>query len=396
MPNNFVASTSLPVPGEAAISHSKRLAAVIRDEIENAGGAIGFDRYMDLALYAPGLGYYAAGSSKFGEAGDFVTAPEISPWFSRCVARQVAEVLEGLDGGDVIEVGAGRATLAGELMRSLLESGVAPARYLILETSADLRARQRIFLEKNFPDCLSYFQWIDTFPCAGLCGVLLANEVLDAFPASRFQILNDTVTELCVGWDAGNFTWTTRTPGVHLERAIGNVLASLPEALPSGYKSELSLVRCGWIGEMLNRMNTGVALLFDYGYQQREYYHPQRINGTLSCHYRHRMHDNPLILTGLQDISTHVDFSAVAHSAREAGAEVLGYTTQANFLFSTGLIEQVGTMFPGTREHAELTGQIKRLTLPGEMGELVKVLALARGVDQPLIGFRERDLSGQL
>lgn len=396
MPTDSSELTSLPAPGDAELSRSRELVALIRDEIEAAGGVIGFDQYMNRALYTPGYGYYSAGARKLGVAGDFVTAPEISPLFSRCVANQVGEVLGALGGGDVVEFGAGSGTLAGELMRALLQSDVAPSNYLILETSPDLKVRQAELLAQQFPECRPYFRWIDDFPPTGFRGVLLANELLDAFPVSRFQILNDTVTELGVGWDYDQFNWSRRRPGRELEEAIEQLLAALPETLPPSYASEMSLIRGVWIQEMLGRLDMGVALLFDYGYRQSEYYHPQRVSGTLCCYYRHRMHDDPLILTGLQDITTHVDFSAVARAARGCGASVLGYTTQANFLLGTGLIENLANLSPGTRAHAELTAQVKRLTLPGEMGELVKVMALSRNFDRPLVGFRERDLSGQL
>ena len=396
MLNDSVGLASLPAPDSAALSHSHELATLIRADIQDAGGMIGFDRYMDLALYAPGLGYYTAGARKLGEGGDFVTAPELSPLFSQCVANQVAEVLELLGGGEICEAGAGSGVLAGELVRTLLRSGIEPQRYLILETSPDLRSRQLALLHQTFPECLGYIHWIDDFPPAGFRGVLLANELLDAFPASRFQILNDTVTELTVGWDHDRFMWSSRAPEQVLEQSIRTILDALPAPIPHGYVSEFSLVRGGWTKEMLRRLDTGVVLVFDYGYLQPEYYHPQRVNGTLCCYYRHRMHDNPLILTGLQDITTHVDFSAVARAAQETNAKVAGLTTQANFLLGTGLIERLNEVIPGTRDHVEMTSQVKRLTLPGEMGDVVKVLALSRNLDHPLIGFRERDLSGQL
>ena len=386
----------LPLPGDAAVLHSDKLVALIRADIDSAGGVIGFDRFMDLALYAPGLGYYAGGARKLGEVGDFVTAPEISPLFSRCVANQAAQVLEFVEHGDIVEVGAGSGALAGEVMRTLLRTGGQPRRYLILEISPDLRERQRECLGKEFPECVAHIQWIDDLPATGFRGVLIANELLDAFPASRFQIVNDSIAELGVGWGDRRFVWVHRHPHEILKRAIGEVVESLPEALPPGYVSEISPVRVAWTQEMLGRLKTGVAFIFDYGYQQPEYYHPQRTNGTLCCYYRHRMHEDPFIFTGLQDVTTHVDFTAVARAARDAGARVAGFTTQANFLLSAGLLDMLGEVSPGSREHAELTSQVKRLTLPGEMGELVKVLALARDVHQPLIGFRERDLGGQL
>ena len=237
---------------------------------------------------------------------------------------------------------------------------------------------------------------MDDFPPRGFRGVVLANELLDALPASRFRIIGDGVEEVGVGADHERFIWSCRQPAEKLERAIDQLLTSLSAPLPEGYTSEISLIRENWVRELLERIDTGVALLIDYGYRRPEYYHPQRVDGTLRCYYRHRMHEDPLILTGLQDITTHVDFSAVARAARQTGAAVAGFTTQANFLIGTGLVESLGGLTPGTRDHAVLTAQVKRLTLPGEMGDLVKVLALSRGVDVPLVGFSERDLSGQL
>jgi len=387
---------SMPAPSEAAMAHSEELAALIRSEIEGAGGSIGFDRYMDLSLYAPGLGYYAAGARKFAESGDFVTAPEISSLFSVCLAKQVAEILALIGGGDIVEVGAGTGALAGDLMQALLEIDAPPRRYLILETSADLKQRQMERIKEKFPASVPYIDWIDGFPHGGLHGVLIANELLDAFPASRFQIVGETISEVAVGWDKDRFVWINRRPGESLEQYINTILDTMPHALPSGYVSDLSMIREAWLLEMLRHLKKGVALLFDYGYTRVEYYHPQRIDGTLSCYYRHRVHDNPFVFHGLQDITTHVDFTALASVARRAHAQILGFTTQANFLLSTGVLEWVNEVVPGSREHVNLTSQLKRLILPGEMGELVKVLALSQGVDHQLTGFFERDAMGQL
>ena len=387
---------SLPAPDDAARSLSNELVRLIRDKIESGGGTIGFDQYMQLALYAPGLGYYTGGLHKLGETGDFVTAPEISSLFPRCAARQVAQILGLLGGGQVLEVGAGSGIFAGEMMRALLEADIEPCNYSILETSPDLRARQSARLKDGFGECFPFFRWIDDFPPKGFRGVVLANELLDALPVSRFCISADEAVEMAVGWDHDRFIWSSRYPAEALKHAIDQLLGSLSLSLPEGYTSEISLIRASWVREMLERIDAGVALLIDYGYRQAEYYHPQRAHGTLRCHYRHRSHEDPFVLAGLQDITTHVDFSAVARSARETGATVAGYTTQANFLLSTGLIESLATLTPGTRDHAVLSAQVKRLVLPGEMGDAVKVLALARDVDNSLIGFNERDLSGQL
>lgn len=383
----------LPAPDPGARAHSDTLVARIREEIEQAGGALSFERYMELALYAPGLGYYSAGMRKFGPAGDFVTAPELSPLFSRCVAVQVAEALEYLEAGQVLEVGAGRGSMASEVIQALPRSSL--DRYFILERSAELRARQERRLAKRLPD--APLTWLDDMPQAGFRGVVLANELLDAYPVRRFCISESGVEELYVGWEGGRFIWKIGTPEdpATLE-AIRRIEHDLPGPLPSGYVSELAPARTAWIREMVRRVKEGVILIFDYGYARPEYYHPQRAEGTLACYYRHRMHADPLILTGLQDITSHVDFSAIAEAAVAAGATVAGFTTQANFLMSTGLMEMARGMAPDSSEYAQTAAHVKRLTLPGEMGELVKVMALSRGFDQPLCGFSGRDFRARL
>lgn len=373
-----------------------RLVALLREAIDEAGGSISFAEYMDLALFAPGLGYYSAGADQFGGAGDFVTAPESSPLFARCAALQVGQILSALGGGDICEVGAGSGALAGDLLKRLAESNCLPRRYFVVERSPALRERQQARLAESVPGIVDRIRWQDGLPQV-FSGVLLANEVLDAIPAHRFRVCADGIRECRVAWRDGGFCWRDAEPGAGaLTGQVEATLRTLEYELAHEYVSEWAPARQRFIGDLGASLKQGVALFFDYGYPRAEYYHPQRSSGTLRCFHRHRAHDDPFVLPGLQDISVHVDFTAIAESAAAAGLRVAGFTTQAEFLLSTGLLEACQGFDPATRQYAELTAQIKRLTLPGQMGEAVKVLALARDYEDALTGFRGRDLRGRL
>ena len=382
--------------GTRAPGGNPELVARIRAAIDDAGGAISFADYMDLALFAPELGYYSAGAGQFGSGGDFVTAPELSPLFARCVAGQVEEVLAVLGGGDICEVGAGSGVLAADLLERLAAAECLPRRYSIIERSPALRERQRTHLASRLAGEAARVGWQDELP-RDFCGVVLANEVLDAMPVHRFRVQAAEIHECRVGWQDGGFRWVEADcSGSTLAKHVETVLSSLDHPLPEGYVSECAPARQRFIGSLGACLKRGVVLLSDYGYARAEYYHPQRASGTLRCFHRHQAHDDPLILTGLQDISVHVDFTAVAEAALAAGFDVAGYTTQAEFLLATGLLEACRGVDPASRQHVELTAQIKRLTLPGQMGEAVKVLALARDYDGSLAGFSGRDLRGRL
>ncbi len=381
----------LPEPDEKARAHSMALIRLIVDEIAGAGGQISFARYMALALFAPGLGYYSAGSQKFGASGDFVTAPEISPLFSRCLARQTAEVLENLGSGDVLEVGGGSGIMAADLLAELALLGSLPKQYFLLELSADLRQRQRETLAQKVPHLLARVQWLDSLPDDGFRGVVLANELLDALPVHLFRAEAEGFTERCVTWQDGRFQWCSAGIG---DAALAQGLAMLGEGLPEGYVSELNLAAGGWIGSVATLLQAGVVLLIDYGFPRHEYYHPQRDRGTLMCHYRHRAHDDPFVYPGLQDITAHVDFTAVAECAVDSGLDVLGYNTQGLFLLANGITELAQS--DNEREQLRLAQQVRTLTLPGDMGELFKVMALGRNYDVPLRGFMLQDLRGKL
>jgi SAM-dependent MidA family methyltransferase len=363
----------------------------IHQELEKCSGVMDFERYMELALYTPGLGYYSAGLSKFGAEGDFVTAPEISPFFSRCVARCCAPVLANLGDGSVLELGAGTGVMAADVLSELAQLDQLPARYLILETSAELRERQRITLAERVPDLIAKVDWIDHPPASDFQGVIVANEVLDALPVRRFRWENNLIWEMKVSWHDGRFNWQPcKLEKSRLYDAVEEILQQ--HHLESGYTSEININLEPWLATVTEPLKKGLVLFIDYGYSRAEYYHPQRTTGTLSCHYRHRVHDNPFILPGIQDITAHVDFSAVADAAHGLGLELSGFTNQAQFLFDAGLLEMFAANEPGLDAHyLGLANQIKTLTLPGEMGERFKCLALGRNMDDRLPGFRGHD-----
>ena len=378
------AHPALPAPPAEAASHSARLAEHIAETICREGDWIPFTRYMELALYAPGLGYYAAGARKFGPDGDFVTAPEISPMFARCIAMQAVQVLDAA-GGDILELGPGSGALAADLFGELKALGKAPERYLLLEVSPELQERQRERLAARFPEDLHRFEWIDRLP-QKIRGLVLANEVLDVVPFSLLRRTGGEIVERGVILSEAGFAWEdTALPDGELKRRA-------QYAFPPGdydYLSEVSFAAEALVRTIAASLEKGVALFIDYGFPEREFYHPQRSMGTMRCHYRHRFHDDPFFMPGLQDITAHVDFSAMARAAESAGAEVSGFTTQAYFLISCGLAVLVSAGDPtATLSRLKGTSAVYRLINPAEMGELFKVLGISRGFDMPLLGFQ--------
>jgi SAM-dependent MidA family methyltransferase len=376
--------TGLPPPTADAAAHSNRVAEHIADAIVTEGDWIPFSRYMELALYAPGLGYYAAGSRKFGEAGDFVTSPEISPYFAKCLALQARQVLQAT-GGDILELGPGSAALAGDLFEELLAQKAAPERYFMLEVSPDLRERQRKQLAVRFPEHIGRFVWLDRLPDT-IRGIVIANEVLDVIPCSMVHRFGGEILERGVILTEAGFAWDDqRIPD-------GELLRRAHAVLPPGdyeYLTEINLAAEGLVRTIADKLESGVALFIDYGYPEREYYHPQRHMGTMRCHYRHRFHGDPFFMPGLQDITAHVDFSAMARAAESADADLYGFTTQAYFLISLGLGVMVSAGDPTmTLSKLKGTSAIHRLIDPQEMGELFKVLGFGKGFDAPLLGFQ--------
>jgi SAM-dependent MidA family methyltransferase len=360
-----------------------------------AGGSIPFARYMELCLYAPGLGYYSAGQRKFGAGGDFVTAPEISPLFGRCLANTCRAVLESLRGGDILEFGAGSGQLAIDLLGELQRSGCLPGRYLILERSAELRQRQHQALQQQLPRLLDRVLWIDALPDAGFRGVMLANEVLDAMAVERFQWDGNAVGLFHVSREGDAFQWCLQAPADETRVAIES-LASMCQLQP-GYISEFNVALAAWLQSVAASLEQGAMLLIDYGYPRHEYYHPEHSSGTLMCHYRQRAHDDPFLWPGLQDITAHVDFTAVAEAALAADLEVSGYTTQACFLLDSGLDNLLQQAGPTDSVHyMQLAQQAKTLMLPGEMGERFKCIGLTRGLRTAVPGFRMQDYRNRL
>jgi SAM-dependent MidA family methyltransferase len=376
----------LPVPSDDARRVSAALVATIRREIERAGGWIDFARYMQLALYAPGLGYYSAGSTKLGAAGDFVTAPELSRSFGRALAFTLAAELEALDAHDVVELGAGSGVLAAQLLETLAALG-RRVRYRILEPSADLRERQQRALEP-FADRV---QWLERLPEEPLRGVVVANEVLDALPVARFAMRGDVPEALGVGAIGEGIGWAASRPLPEIAAAVRGIERSLARTLPDGYRSEVCVALPAWFQALAACMDRGSLLLVDYGLVRADYYHEQRVDGTLMCHYRQRAHDDPFLYPGLQDITAWVDFSACAAAAAEAGFAVDGFTTQGHYLVNVlaALPPEIATGLDSPRELSAL----KTLVLPGEMGERFKLLLLRKNAAGPALpgkDFRHR------
>jgi len=387
---------SLPQADAESAAHSARVAEYIRQKIDAAGGQISFAEYMQHALYAPGLGYYNAGTTKFGAAGDFITAPEVSSVFGGVLARQCASAFAEIESPSILEFGAGSGKLAVDVLATLAELDALPKRgYQILEVSADLRERQESCLRREVPELLDHVTWLDRLP-AEHTGVIVANEVLDALPVERFIRRRDGVSQLCVAVDNDVFVLRERDAPDDLVAAIGAIEAELNEQLPHGYASEVCTAGPHWIGDIARVLREGVAFLFDYGVSRREYYAAERSGGWLRCHFRHHAHNDPLILPGIQDLTSWVDFSAIAGAAVEGGLDIAGFVAQAQFLIGGGLDQQLAN-FPELPIDAQLklSAQVKLLTLPGEMGENFKCLGLSRGaLTQPTaFGLADRTTS---
>jgi SAM-dependent MidA family methyltransferase len=380
-------TTSLPQPSADALAHSNRLCELIRREISAQGGWIPFSHFMELALYAPGLGYYTAGSRKFGQAGDFITAPELSPLFGRTLARQLIEVMQNST-PNILELGAGSGKLALDILGELEKLNALPDCYSILEISADLRARQQALIREKLPHLASRVNWLDALP-EKISGAVIANEVLDALPVHLLYWSGGRILERGVSLAQECFIWQDRL----LENPTLLALAQQIK-VPDNYLSEISLAARGLMASLCDRMEKGAFIFIDYGFGAGEYYHPQRSCGTLMCHYRHHAHDDPFYLPGLQDITAHVDFTAIAEAAVEHGANFLGYTTQAHFLINNGVVNFLSEVSPDDiHAYAPLSAQLQKLTSPAEMGELFKVIALGKGMEIPLAGFIRGDLA---
>lgn len=376
-------------------THSDRVREHVAMAVRAAGGFLSFADFMQIALYAPGLGYYSAGARKLGRGGDFTTAPESSALFGRCVARFCAEVMPHA-GTDILELGAGSGVLAADVLTTLAQLDALPARYLILEVSADLRERQRARLASLPEPIASRVQLIETLEGMRVAGVVLANEVLDALACERFAIHGDGANVIGVALDERGALMPAEAPATGaLAEALQALVGELDAPLPEGYVSEINLRVAPLVAALGEVLESGVILAFDYGLPRKPLYHPQREQGTLRCHYRQYAHDDWLANVGLQDITAWVDFTRVAEAAVACGLDVAGFCTQAAFLLASG-IEQDVAAASSERERAQLAGEARRLLLPGEMGESFKAIALARDHAGPLSAFALQDLRRQL
>ena len=415
-----------------ALATSQRLHLEISDTITEAGGWIPFSRFMQMALYTPGLGYYAAGSAKLADArteladhlpsgdaaqapphpfstsspfstsprssspsasavalqGDFVTAPQLTPLFGRTLARQIAEVLQATGTQDILEFGAGTGALASDILQAMHDMGIA-VRYQILEVSADLAMRQ----QARLAPWSASVTWIDRLP-HHFEGCIIGNEVLDAMPVEMFAWTPaGDLVERGVAMVDNQLAWSDRPASAEFTKTVTSRCPPFP-----GYQSEINLQAEAWMRSLANCLRKGAAILIDYGFPRHEYYHPQRHRGTLMCHIQHRAHDDPFFAPGLQDITAHVDFSAMAKAAWEAGLELLGYTSQARFLMNAGLADELQGAARGLNAAslAQTNQAIQKLLSEAEMGELFKVLVVGRGMDHALSGFSRGDRSHQL
>ncbi|GKS68934.1 SAM-dependent methyltransferase, MidA family [Nitrosomonas sp. PY1] len=391
--------TTLPPADENALSHSHALTLLIREKIHNAGGWISFEQFMNLALYAPGLGYYNGGATKFGWAGDFTTAPEISSLFGRTLARQLMQIAEQLNPFNILEFGAGSGQLASDILLALEQFDHLPEKYLILEVSAELRERQRNWFLEKIPHLMSRIEFLQQLPMQ-FNGAILANEVLDAMPVHMIVWQQDQILERGVIWENEQLTWRDYliqdTQLLDTARRLQPWIMGDHDSNKTfhSYVSEINLAARYFLKSLSQMLQQGVMLFIDYGFGRSEYYHAQRSQGTLMCHYRHHAHDDPLNLPGLQDITSHVDFSALIDAADSNGLDLIGYTTQAHFLMNCGITEVLlQSASPGSVNYLSQANQLQKLVSPAEMGELFKVIAFGKHISEPLIGFHRGDRS---
>jgi SAM-dependent MidA family methyltransferase len=390
---------NLPPLDTLSMEHSDLVADAISRKIQQQGGAIKFDEFMRFALYEPGLGYYVAGAEKFGNQGDFVTAPELGSLFGRCVAQQCQQVLAEFTHGEVVEFGGGSGRAAATILRELKELRCLPERYTIIEISPELRERQKQLIQDLAPELVERVHWSDKPPTKPIEGCAIANEVLDALPARYFEVRDGELYEFWVRQgEAGRLTWQTLPAEEALQKALNatpgfNYCLSLPH-----YLFEIIPAIPAWITDLDSILRVGAAFLFDYGSGRKERYGPAYSGGSLRCFVQHRVHGDPLVYPGVQDITTSVDFTAVAEAAVDAGFQVSGYTDQANFLMGCGILHKVTELQVGADENSvlELNEELKTLLMPTKMGTSFKSIGLTKGYDEPLLGYSLRDHRGSL
>lgn len=379
----------LPEPGNEAKLHSQHALDAIKGIIQQAGGKIPFQQFMQAALFEPGLGYYRCGTEKFGAVGDFITAPELSPLFGQSLARFIQRIAIA---NNVLEVGAGSGRLAVSILEALKAQSSLPETYYILELSNELRERQRQAIQIALPEYIDKVVWLDSLP-ESFAGVVIANELLDAMPVTRFKLDMNLILEefvVCNNDELGyvyeptsNQRLITRIEELKQQTSISDI---------EPYYSEVNFIAEDWLKSLADGIDSAVVLIIDYGYPRNAYYHSQRYMGTLMCHYQHRAHPDPLILPGIQDITAHVDFTAMADAALEAGMDVIGFTTQAHFLLNLGLLELLNAEQQDLPDYLKASGEVKRLTLPSEMGESFKVMAFTKNYEGDVAGFEQHDI----
>jgi SAM-dependent MidA family methyltransferase len=384
--------STLPTPSVEAKKHSQQLVALIQKTINEQKGWINFAEFMHLALYAPGLGYYSAGSQKFGDSktggGDFVTAPQISPLFAQTLSNQIAQVLN-ITEGSILELGAGTGKLAADILLTLAEKNSAPAKYFILEVSDHLRQVQLETMWNKLPqDLVQRVEWLTELP-SNFIGVIIGNEVLDAIPVHIMHIKDDGIYERGIVIEGEGFAWQDN---ILNEPSLLDVVSKLN--LPEGYITEVCAAASGLISSLANALEQGIILMIDYGFSAREYYHPQRNQGTLMNHYQHYAHTDPLINIGLQDMTAHVNFSSIAMICDLHGIKLAGYASQAQFLMNCGILDIMSQVSPlEMARYAPLAAAAQKLLSPAEMGDLFKVIAICKNFDEPLLGFLQGDKS---
>jgi SAM-dependent MidA family methyltransferase len=386
MPTN-----KLPPPSKEAIEHSNNLVASIK-KYANKQTSLSFAQFMQQTLYTPQLGYYSNSLQKIGEKGDFITSPEISPLFSKCLARQAKQVLEQLSSPNIIEFGAGRGIMARDILLELEQLKQPLDNYYIIELSAELKLVQQQTLSSLPNKIKQKVVWLDKLP-PPLSAVVLANEVLDAMPVERLKFMPSSISQAFVKIVQGDLSWDYQPiTNRKLKEKAEDLLQYIGSPSPDGYETEVNLNIEPWIASINDFLNEGLLLIIDYGYSRQEYYQPARVMGTLRCHYQHLAHNDPFFYPGLQDITAHVDFTAVAEAGFNVGFNIDGFTTQAHFLMASGLLGMSEKLTLNTTESIKIAQQIKTLTMPNEMGESFKVIALTKNIIQPLIGFQLQNL----
>lgn len=381
-----------PKPSTQALARSRKLVAYLRDEIAKAGGSISFERYMADALYHPNFGYYTSPDFSIGPRGDFTTAAELTPLYAQCIANTCAAVFRELTQPSILEIGAGSGRFAADILLALHTQDALPHHYFIHEISPSLREQQAETLKQHCPQWLDRITWCDTLP-TDLEGVIIANEVLDALPVHCFETHEQTHYERQVTHTDQAFAWRLTPPSATLQHALNDIPAQ-----PEHTQGEINLQYEGFITTLAACLKKGLMLFADYGYGRPLLYHPARVRGTLTCFYQHHHHDNPLILPGLQDITAHVDFTRVAEAGLAAGCELAGYTTQAAYLLESGLPSLISTaeQSMSEKEKFKLHQAVKTLTLPTEMGEVIKIMGLSKGIQHRLAGMGMADRRGEL